>query len=89
MTDTKVKGRFQAPEVRVTNFLEVEKGYTNVSKFNPSVIGNTGIDSYELIKSIGSLNLLLLLQQLSNHRGLLPVPAIVYVRGAKDHMYHM
>ena len=31
---------------------EVEKGYTNVSKFNPSVIGNTGIDSYELIKSI-------------------------------------
>ncbi len=29
MTDTKVKGRFQAPEVRVTNFLEVEKGYTD------------------------------------------------------------
>ena len=31
---------------------EVENGYSNVSKFNPSVIGNTGIESYELIKSI-------------------------------------
>lgn len=31
---------------------EVEKGYSNVSKFNPSVIGNTGIESYEIIKSI-------------------------------------
>ena len=31
---------------------EVENGYSNVSKFNPSVIGNTGIESYDLIKSI-------------------------------------
>lgn len=31
---------------------EVEKGYANISKFNPSVIGNTGIESYDLIKSI-------------------------------------
>ena len=31
---------------------EVEEGYSNVSKFNPSVIGNTGIESYEIIKSI-------------------------------------
>ena len=31
---------------------EVEKGYSNVSIFKPSVIGNTGIESYELIKSI-------------------------------------
>ena len=31
---------------------DVENGYSNVSKFNPSVIGNTGIESYDLIKSI-------------------------------------
>lgn len=29
MTDTRVKGRFQEPEKRVTNFLEVEMGYTD------------------------------------------------------------
>ena len=31
---------------------EVEEGYSNVSIFKPSVIGNTGIESYDLIKSI-------------------------------------
>lgn len=34
------------------NIGEVEPGYSNICKFNPSVIGNTGIESYDLIKSI-------------------------------------